>query len=57
MFRWIALIGDGGMGKTRLAMRFADSSLEESWLAGFLAEDEARGIEELFEKMQLDEGN
>jgi tetratricopeptide (TPR) repeat protein len=36
-FRWAVLTGDGGVGKTRLALETAKKRREEGWDAGFLS--------------------
>jgi tetratricopeptide (TPR) repeat protein len=36
-FRWTVLTGDGGVGKTRLALETAKRRREEGWDAGFLS--------------------
>ncbi len=35
-FRWQVIIGEGGIGKTRLAMEFAEQALAAGWHAGML---------------------
>lgn len=41
-FRWMVLTGDGGMGKTRLALEFARRREEDGWSAGFLSAEGLR---------------
>lgn len=36
-FRWTVRYGDGGMGKTRLAIALAEESFEKEWHAGFMS--------------------
>lgn len=36
-FRWLVLTGDGGVGKTRLALSFAGLREEDGWNAGLLS--------------------
>jgi len=38
-FQWMVIIGDGGIGKTRLAHEFVKSMNTECWNAGFLSQD------------------
>ena len=36
-FSWFVLVGQGGVGKTRLALHFAKESAHQGWYAGFIA--------------------
>ncbi len=38
-FSWQIIIGEGGMGKTRLAQEFAKNMVDSGWDGGFLAHD------------------
>jgi tetratricopeptide (TPR) repeat protein len=42
MFRWALVKGEGGMGKSRLAMEFCRECAEEGWQAGFLTKAELK---------------
>ncbi|MFH1742448.1 MAG: hypothetical protein ABIH23_25875, partial [bacterium] len=43
-FRWWVIIGEGGVGKTRLLHEFAKESRELKWSAGFLDEQDLRSF-------------
>lgn len=42
-FRWLVVAGDGGVGKTRLAIELAKSHAEKGWIAGFLSAEAMAG--------------
>lgn len=43
-FRWKVMTGDGGMGKTRLALELAKRRKDSGWRAGFLSADSLTGF-------------
>jgi tetratricopeptide (TPR) repeat protein len=42
LFRWQVCFGEGGMGKTRLAIELARRAMSEGWYAGFISGDKLK---------------